>query len=863
MRQASRWLAAGLATGAVFAFSTVIFQTLAFPWLIKDSGVRWGVAGAGGAAVAAIVVAWGAGFAAKERADEGAREETSPPGGPIIQWNPLDLGVHRGIDPGEGWQADDLPVLPPYIPRAHDSELCHLLAHSGHRVMAVLVGGSSTGKTRACYEAVRAVPELADWQVIHPADGAELDTLLSRPLPAESVLWLNETQVYLDGEHGPSAAAHLRRLLTDDRQQVIVLGSMSREYWRDFIAPPGSGVLGLGADGKLDRYAQARELLGMSRARRIDVPDDFSEISTTDLESLTTQDPRLAAAERVAGPGRKITQLLAGGQMLADQYPHILDPRARAVITAAMDARRLGHRGLFPGPLLEHAAPGYLTAAQRVADDTWFSQAVAATEVLRGIRGLEPHRSPADPGPPDSYDLHPYLEEYARKTRRAKPLPAETWEALAAYASVDDRSYDRVALAAAAEIRGLYQTAVSLATPAAQAGNVIAMCLLANRFHDAGDHHETEAGRWLRRATAAGSIWAGELLLKWRQPTGWDDDVEEIYREAAGRGHAWFIAQLVIRLQDTGRDREAGERLERLRQAAEADDPVAIEWWAAWLRRTRSAESETWLLHSANVGNPGAIAEISALGIRESGNPAVEQALRHAAGLGDPLALRTLRDLLCREGREPETEQVWRDAASKGSTYAMRMVAARLQRVGHHDDAVRWLHRAADAGDATAMCLLAGWLARDRRDEDTMLWLRQAAENNESAALDLYALWIAAGEDRETARAALTAVARTGSTDIPLRTRALSWPADGQWLRHLAEAGSTSALKIAAFNMEQAGEHDELEQWLRQLLEAGVPDPIASNVALGLLLQTRGRHKEAVRLHRFGILPGGRTADPW
>jgi len=49
-----------------------------------------------------------------------------------------------------------LPILPPYVPREHDQVLDQVVAAAadGRSGIAVLVGGSSTGKTRACWEAL-------------------------------------------------------------------------------------------------------------------------------------------------------------------------------------------------------------------------------------------------------------------------------------------------------------------------------------------------------------------------------------------------------------------------------------------------------------------------------------------------------------------------------------------------------------------------------------------------------------------------------------------------------------------------------------------------------------------------------------
>ncbi len=82
----------------------------------------------------------------------------------------------------------------------------------------LLVGGSSVGKTRCAVEAVKAL--LPDWWLVHPAGPAEVTALAQAP-PPRTVVWLDELQRYLDGEHGLTGAT-VRGLLTATHQAVII-----------------------------------------------------------------------------------------------------------------------------------------------------------------------------------------------------------------------------------------------------------------------------------------------------------------------------------------------------------------------------------------------------------------------------------------------------------------------------------------------------------------------------------------------------------------------------------------------------------------------------------------------------------------
>ena len=130
----------------------------------------------------------------------------APAGRPLAEVaDPFALEVHRPVqtdDPQPG-----LPELPAYVPREHDAELGSVVraAADDSSGIAVLVGGSSTGKTRACWEALQLLRDRpGPWRLWHPIDPSRPDAAL-RELPAvgpRTVVWLNEAQLYLDTAMG-------------------------------------------------------------------------------------------------------------------------------------------------------------------------------------------------------------------------------------------------------------------------------------------------------------------------------------------------------------------------------------------------------------------------------------------------------------------------------------------------------------------------------------------------------------------------------------------------------------------------------------------------------------------------------------
>jgi hypothetical protein len=86
---------------------------------------------------------------------DGSSKSAAPVGTPIgLVHNAFALEVHRAI---QVQGSANLPGLPRYLERDHDQELRRRIheAVEGASTLVALVGGSSTGKTRACWEAIK------------------------------------------------------------------------------------------------------------------------------------------------------------------------------------------------------------------------------------------------------------------------------------------------------------------------------------------------------------------------------------------------------------------------------------------------------------------------------------------------------------------------------------------------------------------------------------------------------------------------------------------------------------------------------------------------------------------------------------
>ena len=349
-------------------------------------------------------------------------------------------------------------VLPEYVPRDADAAehgvRAKVAAAAERGGFVLLVGGSSVGKTRCAAEAVKAL--LPDWWLVHPAGPAEVAALAAAP-PPRTVVWLDELQRYLDGEHGLTGG--MVRALLNAPDPVVIIGTLWPDRYAAYTAVP--------APGGADPHAREREVLDLADVIRIG--PEFSPAEQDRARAAAARDRRLGVALESAGYG--LTQTLAAAPQLVARWEDAQtgDPYAWAVLTAALDAARLGARAPLSAGLLRAAAPGYCTSAQQAeAPGNWFEQALAyATEKLHGAAAaLAP--AGAGMGQVAGYTVADYLIQHASRERRYARVPASTWDALLSH--IGDPA-DAARLADSARGRLLYRYAIPLYRRAADAGD--------------------------------------------------------------------------------------------------------------------------------------------------------------------------------------------------------------------------------------------------------------------------------------------------------------------------------------------------------------------------------------------------------
>lgn len=252
----------------------------------------------------------------------------------------------------------------------------------------------------------------------------------------------------------------------------VLVGTLWPDRYNDFVAlPDGSGD---------DRYAREREVLDLTDTVR--VGGEFSAAEQARAREAGKHDRRIADALTVDGV--RLPQMLAAGRELVDHW-HYAESYGRAVLTASLDAARLGVRAPLAADTLRAAAPGYCTSRERaLAPGDWFDRALAyATATLRGATAaLDPVS--AGMGEVSGYVPADYLVQQAARERGGNRIPASTWDALAAAGLDHDDVYR---LARSAHRLQLLSCAIPLYGRLHRAGDAAAGDSLFGLLADSGD----------------------------------------------------------------------------------------------------------------------------------------------------------------------------------------------------------------------------------------------------------------------------------------------------------------------------------------------------------------------------------------
>jgi TPR repeat protein len=710
--------------------------------------------------------------------------------------------VHRAIDGGPVSRS----VLPPYLTRPHDarlrSELAAAATESRSRLI-MLVGSSSTGKTRACWEAMRSV--LPEWTVWHPLVPQRPDALLnaldSGTIPPKTVVWLNEAQMYLKpADVGTRVATALQYLLDAQAGPVVVLGSMWQKYWAELT------------NSESEAHTAIRVLL--HRGLDIAVPDRFSDEDLAAARQRIAADSRLEAAAR---PDGAVTQYLAGVPELVRRYRQA-GPYSTAIVHAAMDAHRLGRWHYLPRDFLRRAAAGYLTDRERGqvdGDGEWFDSFFERLqEPCHGADGvLAPRERGSGDASDKVYVLADYLGQLGER-ERARLFPPETFWTAAAQSCLDPDVIEQ--LAEAARERGRNYDSAVLKTVAGLRGTPIALTRLATFREFRGDR--AGAVDLYREAAHRGEPTAVRSLVRIMEYAGDRADAEELARQAADRGHT-----------------EAQRDLIRLRD--EAGEGAMAEQLARWL---------------AIRGNPSGLVSLASLRAAGGDLDAADRLYREAAEYSEPSATRGLAELSIAAGNILAAGRYYREAVARGQLEVLLDLARLQERAGDLNGAEELAHQAAGHGQFHAFGSLARlrWKRGDLAGAERFAF--QAASRGDVNALTDLAMRLEQVGERTKAEELARRAADLGDWQaLP----GLAWMRDeagdrSSWERLFREAvsrGDFEALLCLTDDREAAGDLAGAERLFREFAENG---NVGAMYELGRLREDAGDLAGAVQLYR-------------
>ena len=228
-------------------------------------------------------------------------------------------------------------------------------------------------------------------------------------------MWLDELQRYLDGKHGLTGG--VVRALLNTPHRAVIIGALWPDRYTAYVTMPDPGGT--------DPHARQREVLELADVIRID--PKFSPAEQDRARAAAARDPRLRIALGAAGYG--LTQTLAAAPLLVARWEdaRAANPYGWAVLTAALDAARLGARAPLSVDLLRAAAVDYCSSQlQAEAPANWFEKALAyATGKLHGAAAaLTP--AGAGMGQVAGYTAADYLIQHASRERRyhaCRPAP--------------------------------------------------------------------------------------------------------------------------------------------------------------------------------------------------------------------------------------------------------------------------------------------------------------------------------------------------------------------------------------------------------------------------------------------------------
>ena len=327
------------------------------------------------------------------------KSERAPERDRVRDWTDgRELGVRKAKRSEDG---EDAPI-PVYVPRAFDDALDRAILAGG---LVVLEGESVSGKTRSAYEAIRRT--VPGRRLIVPSDERSLTAIADLPTtPRNAVVWLDGIDRYLAA--GTLNEGVLDRLCPPDRTDVCLIGTLDSRVRGDLpkqSEPTVSRIL----EDRAEHFFVERRLKETELRTALELEDDW-RIS----QALADRNKGGFAAD-IADSHTTLRRWRSA--------VHGHNPRAGAIISAAVDARRLGYRAPLPRGLLEDLHRHYLgPSVHHDPGASTFDEALRwATDPARGASGC------LSPVGKETYEPFHHLVSHALQEEEGSEVPDAVW----------------------------------------------------------------------------------------------------------------------------------------------------------------------------------------------------------------------------------------------------------------------------------------------------------------------------------------------------------------------------------------------------------------------------------------------------
>ncbi|WP_170067865.1 tetratricopeptide repeat protein [Lentzea guizhouensis] len=716
------------------------------------------------------------------------------------EWDPIAAGVQRArsgaLDTG----------IPPYVDRDVDGELCALVkAADTAGGLVLLVGDSAAGKSRAAFEAVRAV--LSEHRVACPAAAGDLLPIIDMICRADGrwVLWLDDMDAFL----GPDALDQ-NVLAVCRRLRVPVVATMRTSLFKIFHpashkSSPSESVV----QQRARIGARVLEMADLVELKRIWTGPELDRARAHNDDRLT---------EAITNNGLYgVAEYLVAGPSIWSEWQRstgvVGEARGPALVAAAVDLARTGLPGPYPEELIvdlhvHHLSSqgGALLRPEPLPEAwTW------ASRVRFGAT------SPLLPAGENLWHVFPYLVDGVERLIPCPPVLDVVWPRAVEHAANTDLMNIAVR-AAEAETPVSYGVAEEIWRPMSAEDHPDAVWAT----HNLGvlceaNGRDDEAREFFERAAASGNGSAAFNMAVICKQSGDMESARKWSLRSTEAGYAPAFFQVGFDLEDQGRLDEAAEWY---RRGAELGEHRSATNLGKILSSTgRENEALPWYHLAEQSGD-----EIATYNIGRSHHVAgrldsAEHWYRIAFDRGFAVAAENLGVLRWTLGDHEGAAEWFRRSVEAGNLDAASKLGKLFEKIGDDDRAEHWFAHAADAGHMPSLYALAALFHRLDRHEECLDRLQVAAADGEFLATAMLGDFLYELGRVEEAVPHLTSTAESGHVNSAYNLGTIyanvnDIDESARWYRHAAESGDAQAAMNLAEVLFRSGRLASAVWWV-------------------------------------------------